>query len=459
MPRTGVASLPLSEAGRSRAALRRLIIMLAWPVAAEMSLQTVTQVVDMAMVGRLGSEAVAAIGLSFRPLFFVMSVFLGIGAGTTALVARFVGAGDRELANRTTHQALLFSAVVAAVLTGLLGIFSRQVITFMGAAPDIIPVGAAYVRITSPGLLFAFTAMVATSALRGAGDTQTSMKVNAGVNALNIFLNYVLIFGNLGFPEMGVRGAALGTTIARGMGGVVILALLCSGRLIIRIPWRGVLKWNFDLIVRLLRVAFPAMMERILFSSAMIFHLKMIATQGTTAVAAATLAQNIEEISFMPSIGLSVAAGAMVGQMLGARDPETAERAGWESSLMGVTFMGSMGVLFLAFPHILLRIYGAQGELMTLGTSLIRVVGVFQIPMAIAFVTSGALRGAGDTGSVMLVTAISTWGIRLGLTALFLFGLGLGPVAAYAAMGGDWLVRSLILTHRFRKGSWKEREV
>ncbi len=433
--------------------------MLAWPVAAEMALQTVTMVVDMAMVGRLGPDAVAAVGLSFRPVFFIMSIFLGVGAGTTALVARFIGAGDRDLANRTMHQSLLFSFPIALVLTGILGTLSAQVIDFMGAEPGVLPLGALYVRTLSPGLLFAFLGMVATSGLRGAGDTRTPMRVNAALNVLNIGLNYVLIFGHLGFPALGVQGAALGTALSRGLGGLLLVGILFSDRVVLSIPLRSIARWDSQLVLRILRVGFPAMMERALLSSAMVLHLRMLATQGTTVVAASTLSMNIEEISFLPAIGLSVAASTTVGQMLGAGEPDGAEKSGWQSSYLSMAFMGFMGLLFLLIPHHLLAIYGAKGELLTLSVVFLQIVGLCQIPMALSNVFAGGLRGAGDTTSVMIVTLICTWAIRLGFTYVTLFVLQLGPVIAFYGMLADWAVRAVFLTLRFRGGSWKEREV
>lgn len=451
--------LDLDEAASSRAGLRRAILLLAWPVAAEMTLHTITQMADMAMLGRLGPESVAAVGLSFRPLFVGMSVFLGMGAGTTAMVARFVGARDYPTAVRATHQAVLSAFSVAFLLALITAIFSRPIIAFMGAEPDVLPLGATYVRLMSPGLLFSFTGMVAASALRGAGDTRTSLRVNAGVNALNIVLNYILIFGHLGFPALGVMGAGIATSIARGLGGTLLLFLMFRGRLVLNLPRQNFFRVDTQMVARILRVGLPAMVERVLFSTAMVLHLKMLATLGTQTVAAATLAQSIEEISILPSIGLSVASGALVGQMLGASRPQTAEQAGWESVRIGLLFMGSMGVLFILFPALFLAIYGAEGQLLLLGQDLLRVVGAFQVPMSISLILGGAIRGAGDTRFVMHVTLFSSWFIRLGLTAIVLFWLGQGAVIAYAMLAVDWLVRTFLLVRRFRGGRWKETEV
>ncbi len=459
MARGRASEVPLSEAAESISKLRRVIVTLAWPVAAEMSLHTITQVVDMAMVGRLGSEAVAAIGLSFRPIFFVMSVFLGIGEGTTALVARFIGGDEDSLANRTIHQALLFAAPVALVLCGIMGVFSGTVMQFMGAEPEVLPLGSTYVRYMSAGLLFSFLGMVATAGLRGAGDTRTPLQVGAVANVLNVTFNYILIFGRLGFPAMGIRGAAIATSMTRGLGGIILVAFLYRGDRVLRIPRVNLFNWDFQMIRRILRVGLPAMAERLMQSVAMMLHFRMLATAGTTVIAAATLAQNIEEMSFLPAIGLSVSAAALVGQLLGAGDPDTAEQAGWQSSYLGIAFMGSMGLLFIAIPQVFLSIYGAEGELLTTGTTFLRIVGLVQVPMALGFVLSGGLRGAGDTTSVMFITTGSVWVVRLGLTGLVLFVLEWGAFAAYAALCADWTVRAVILIYLFRQGHWKHTEV
>ncbi len=348
--------LPLEDLAANFALLRGTIIKLAWPVAAEMFLHTLTQIVDMMMVARLGKDALAAVGISFRPMFFVMSIFLGIGAGTTALVARSMGRKDPETANKVAHQSVLATAVLAVLLSVAFYLLAPWTQRFMGAAPEVAPLGVSYMRALCWGMVFMYVSSVATAALRGAGDTHTSMRVNVAANLLNVILNYVLIFGHFGFPRLEVTGAAIATSLSRACGGIAIILLILRGRLVIQPP-RRLLSFEPVEFVRVVRIGVPATAERMLLSLAMIFHLKMLATAGTIAVAAATLSQNIEELSHMPSIGISVAASTLVGQFLGHGRPDAAEKSALESVKIALAFMTFMGLLFVLFPAMWLRLY------------------------------------------------------------------------------------------------------
>lgn len=458
VPRAVRGGLPLEEMAGTPALMRRWVIRLAWPVAAEMLLHTLTQIIDMMMVARLGRNALAAVGLSFRPMFFTLSIFLGIGAGTTALVARAMGRRQPREASEVAHQSALATVVLSACLAALFWGFAPAILRFMGAAPEVLPLGVSYMRGLAWGMVFMYTANVLTAALRGAGDTHTSMRVYFVANVLNVVLNYTLIFGHFGFPRLEVLGAAVATSISRAAGGLAILWLVLRGRLVITRPGR-LLEFHPGIFWRVVRVGVPATAERMLLSVAMILHLRMVAVEGTIAVAAATLSQNIEELSHMPSIGLSVAASALVGQFLGHERPDAAERSGRECVRIALSFMGVMGLLFILFPRIWLSLYAPEAELIPLATTLVRWTGVAQPFMAVAFVFAGALRGAGDTRSVMYATAVSMWGIRLGLTYLFMFIFGLGAVGAWMAMAADTAVRAIIMAFIFSRGTWKKVKV
>jgi len=450
--------LPLEELSRDRRLLRRTILMLAWPVAAEMLLHTLTQIVDMMMVSRLGRDAVAAVGLSFRPMFFVMSIFLGVGAGTTALVARAMGRREPEEANAVAHQATLATIALSAILAALFWSAAPWIQRFMGAEPAVASLGAGYMRSLTWGMVFLYTSMVVTAALRGAGDTHTSMRVNAAANVVNVVLNYALIFGRLGLPELGVLGAGVATTIARTFAGLLMLGMVMTRRLVI-VPPQRLLVFRPEVFWRVVRIGVPATIERMLMSLAMILHLKMVAVEGTIAVAAATLSQNIEELSHMPSIGISVSASTLVGQFLGHERPDSAEQSAWESAKVALLFMGAMGAAFVIMPALWLRLYAPEPDLLPLATVLVRWTGVIQPFMAVAFVLAGALRGAGDTAPVMKVTAVSMWVVRLGLTYAFMSGLGWGAPGAWAAMAVDTALRAAFMTVIFRRGRWKKVKV
>lgn len=435
--------------------LDKKILLLAWPVMAEMLLQTLAQMVDMAMVGRLGQAAIAAVGLSFRPLFVGQAIFLGLGVATTALVARFIGAGDREKATRAAQQSMLTTSVLALALAAFGFFFARHITVFMGAGDDVVGLGTSYLKGFSPGLFFLMLATIMTSALRASGDTKTPFYAGAISNVINVFGNYVLIFGRFGFPALGVFGAALATSFSRLVIAGILFAALLRGKSGLHINLRGFTSLDWDLVTRLFRIGIPAALERLIQSFSMMLHLKILATLGTTAIAISTLSGNIEQLSFMPSIGFAVAASALVGQNLGAKKPEMAEKSGWGAIRLCSYFMGFMGLLFVLIPGVFIRIYTADPAIVEPATFILRLVGLTQLPQAIAFVSSGILRGAGDTKSVLNVSFVGNIVLRLGLSYLFVIVLKWGLWSAYLAVLVDWLVRGALLANWVTTGKWK----
>ena len=439
--------------------LYRTIILLAWPVMAEMFLQTLAQMVDMAMVGRLGQAAIAAVGLSFRPMFVGQSVFLGLGVATTALVARFIGAKDERMANRTAAQALLSSSLLAFGLALFAFTFAKQIALFMGAKDEVIALSVDYLRAFSPGLFFLMLANVMTSSLRAAGDTKTSFYAGMVANSLNVVLNYTLIFGHFGMPALGVQGAALATSIAHFSTAAILFVTLLKGKGGLHLDFNEFKAWDGALIGRIFRIGIPAAMERLAMSISVMLHVKIVASLGTTAVAVSTLAGNVEQLSYMPTIGFSVAASTLVGQNLGAGRPQVAEASGQGAVRLGMLFMGLMGLLFILVPGLFVRIYTDDAAVIAAAVPILRIVGLSQLPQAIGFVSSGILRGAGDTHAVLFFTLIGNVLIRLGLSYLFVVSLGWGLWSAYVAVFADWIFRGITLAYTVKTGRWKEKAI
>ncbi len=430
---------------------------LAWPVVLEQALAMVSQVVDMAMVGRLGKDAVAAVGLSMQPFFLINALFMGLSVGTTALSARAIGAGNREEAGKVTGQSILI-ALIFGSLIGYLGFTKAEwIVTFMKADDAVRAIGSGYVRAMMPGMLLFFVFTIATGALRGAGDTRTPMFINLGLNALHILTNYILIFGRMGAPAMGAAGAGLSTSISRTLGGLAILVVLSRPGGKIVVSWKKtVTEFDWSLFGRILNVGVPAMLERVLTSSGQIGYARQVAGLGTASYAAHSLSLNCESFSYMPGLGFATAATALVGQRLGAKDPDGAEKSAMLSIKMGVLTMGTMGSLFFLLPGQFLRIFTDDLEVIAKGIPLLRIVAFTQIPEAIGFVIPGALRGAGDTRVAMYVTVLGVWGVRFALTYVLINHFGMGLVAAWVAMFLDWVVRAGLYYGRLKRGHWKE---
>ncbi len=438
---------------------KKVVFDLAWPVIAEQSLATVTHIVDMMMVGRLGAAAVTAIGLTMQPVFFSMALASALSVGTTALVSRFIGSNNSKSAASVLQQSVIISIIFSSVFAVFFYFMAPEVLNLMGAEKEVIILGTGYLRIMTPGFIFMILGFIVTAALRGAGETKIPMQVNIIINILNVIGNYLLIFGKFGFPELGVNGAALATTLSRSFGGMVLLFITFSSYSVIKLKAKNFFAFDIDLIKRILRVGVPTAMEESVRRLAQMLFVRVIASLGTTAFAAHQIAINAESISYMPGFGIAVAATTIVGQNLGAKNPEGAEKGSFEAWKLGSIVMGFMALIFLVFPEQLIKLYTSDPEIISRGALNLRIIAFSQIPMGTHFIFAGSLRGAGDTKAVFYSTAVSTWVFRLLLGYLLVHTFNLGLAGGWIAMVIDWSVRGSYVFYRFKNGKWKTIDV
>jgi putative MATE family efflux protein len=438
---------------------KKVVFDLAWPVIAEQSLATVTHIVDMMMVGRIGAAAVTAIGLTMQPVFFSMALASALSVGTTALVSRFIGSNNSKSAASVLQQSVIISIIFSSVFAVFFYFMAPEVLNLMGAEQEVIFLGTGYLRIMTPGFIFMILGFIVTAALRGAGETKIPMQVNIIINILNVVGNYLFIFGKFGFPELGVNGAALATTLSRSFGGIVLLFITFSSYSVIKLKAKNFFSLDIQLIKRILRVGIPTAMEESVRRLAQMLFVRVIASLGTTAFAAHQIAINAESISYMPGFGIAVAATTIVGQNLGAKNPEGAEKGSFEAWKLGSIIMGFMALVFLIFPEQLIKLYTEDPEIIRRGALNLRIIAFSQIPMGTHFIFAGSLRGAGDTKAVFYSTAVSTWVFRLLLGYLLVHTFNLGLAGGWIAMVIDWTVRGSYVLYRFKKGKWKTIEV
>ena len=316
-------------ARQSQENLLKAVLLLAGPVIVEMALQSTVGIADVAMVGRLSPAAIAAVGLCNQIYMLALTVFAAVRTGTTVLVARLVGADDVAGANLAARQSLILALLIAFALAAVGILFPASGMRLLGAEPDVIEVGIGYMRWKAISVIFAILLMMATGILRGCGDTLTSMYANTTVNLLNIALNWVFIYGNLGMPAMGAAGAGFSTMIARAVGAAIMMAVLIKGRSSVRVTWRGDNRINWPTLKRVLNIGLPAAGEQGMLRLAQVFFTTIITNLGTNIYAAHQIALRAESISFMPGFGFAVAATTLIGQNLGARQPKVARQAGW----------------------------------------------------------------------------------------------------------------------------------
>ncbi|HOP70490.1 MAG TPA: MATE family efflux transporter [Bacillota bacterium] len=443
----------------SRPKVRRAVLALAWPVIIEQVLSMLTHMVDSAMIGRLGAEVVAGVSLSFQPMMLVNGIFGGIAMGNTVLVARSVGAGDKDTASRAAFQALVLAGMLGLLLVVPAWIFAPKVISLMGADAKALSSGIRYFRWLIPGAPFMLCSFIMGGSLRGAGDTRTPMIINAAANLLNVFLNWVFIWGNLGAPRLEEAGAALATSIARFFAFAAMFYVANRPKSIIHFKWPGLraaLKLDFPLIRRIISIGFPAALERLFMSSASLIYARTVASLGMVPYAAHVVSLNAESMSYMPAFGFSTAASTMVGQNLGAKQPKAAKVSAIECWKMAAAVMGGMAVLFLLFPVGFMKIFTDDSRVYPYAYLTMRIMAYIQIPESVGFVMGGALRGAGDTRTVLGITMAGAWGVRVGLALLLIRQLGMGLEGAWIAMAADWTLRATFMVLRWRSDKWQE---
>lgn len=434
--------------------LRHDILRLAWPVVAESLLGTLTQMVDMILVAPLGASAVAAVGLSTQPLWFLMGPFFGLAAGLGALISRFTGAGDGDSARNAARQGFLLAGLLAALMGSLIWSQSSEIIRLMGGAPDVLPAAAAYQRALAPGLVALFFSIVMNAVPRAAGDTRTPFYIGIGINVINLGLAWALIYGKLGLPALGLVGAGVAASIARILGSSTLVAILVGRRARVRVEAGRLWKPDLGLMRRILNVGVPAAGERIATSLAYVVYSRMVSTLGTVTVAAHYTAVVAENISWMVGMGLTTATATLVGQALGAGVPRRAEAAIREGVRIGLWGALPLTALFglLTVPY--LTLFTRDPGVLALAALALRVAAVGEAPMIISLVFIGALTGAGDSRAVAVVSLLGGWVIRLGLAAFLIFGMGWGIGAAWAASVLDWTARMVLLYWRYKGGRW-----
>ncbi len=448
------ATVPSSPADVGRA-----VNTLAWPVILENLFQTALGTASMIMVADLGAAAVAGVGTATQILFVLQAAFGAVTTGTTVLIARAIGAGQDDEANLITKQSLVLGTILAAVL-GLIGyLYSDSLIRMLGAEPDVVALGGGYLRITMVSGLVLLGMFVISGALRGAGDTRTPMVVTGLINVINVAVAYLLIFGELGLPALGVDGAAWAAAISRAIGVAILLWLLVRGKGVLNI--RGLDGWlpNTSIYVRITRLGTPSMLEQLAMSGGMLIYGIIAISLGTTVYAVQRITFQALSISFMPGLGFAMAATAMVGQCLGARRADLSEISTWYSVKMAVAWMTIMGVLMVAFAGPIMRIFTDDLEMIVLGVDALKVIAFSQPFMGIAQVLAGSLRGAGDTQFPMFSTTLGVWVIRLPLGYLFGPVLGWGLSGIYMSNILDAVVRSVAQLLRYRSGKWRDIEV
>lgn len=436
--------------------MRRDVVAITWPAFIELVLSTMFGMVDMIMVGRLSPAAITSVGLTNQPFMLLLAIFAAVNVGTTTLVAWNIGANNKEKASSVTRQVLVVNMALGIFMSLIGIIFARYVVIFMGAETDTFNDAVTYFRIICAGLLFQAVNMGITASLRGAGETKLPMFYNLSSNLLNVFGNYVLIYGKLGFPKLGVTGAAISTTLSRFVACAIGFCIIrFSKSVVVSIRKKGRYLPDMEIIKRVFSIGMPAALEQCVLQSGLTLFARTVSGLGTTGFAAHQIGLNISGLSFSPSMAFAVASTTLVGQSLGANDVEKARKYADTVHHMAILVACFVGALFILFSHPIARLYTQDLAVAAMAGTILKILALSQPGQSTQLSISGALRGAGDTMYPLYASIIGIWGFRVIIAYVFINIFHWGLIGAWLALVLDQYTRAVVVFLRYRTGKWK----
>jgi putative MATE family efflux protein len=436
----------------------RAIVLLAIPMVLEMVMESVFAVVDMFWVSHLGPDAIAVVGITESMMTLVYAVAMGLSIAAGAVVARRIGEKDSDGAAIAAVQVIGLGVAASAVIGAIGAVLAPHLLDAMGAAPEAIALGGGFTRVMLAGNATVFLLFLVNAVFRGAGDAAIAMRTLWLANLLNIALGPCFIFGWGPFPELGVTGAAVATNIGRGVGVLYQLAALIrsSGQLTVR---RRHLRLDPQVLRNVIRISVNGIGQLLINTTSWIGLMRLMAPFGSAALAGYAVTMRVVMFAILPGWGLSNAAATLVGQNLGARQPELAEQAVWTAARYNLYFLGAVGVVFVAFAGPIIGLFPGGAEMQAFGTTALRIVGIGFPFYAYALVVSSAFNGAGDTRTPTLLNLFCFWLWEVPIAWVLSGPLGFGAhgiVVAVAVAFSTLAVTSVIV---FRRGRWKTKRV
>jgi len=378
-----------------------------------------------------------------------------MNTGVTALVARYKGQNDKENANLIVRQGLLVTFIATVIFSVLGFVFARPLVLFMGSTEETVTTWATeYLQIQMAGFLTMALTSTITAALRAVGDSRTCMIYNMIANVVNVVFNWLLIYGNLGFPQMGVAGASLATVIGQFVAFIMAFGVLLRGNGFLKLEFKLGFKPNKEALNNMIHIGFPAMVEQLLMRAGIIMFTKTVASLGTTAYATHQVCMNIQALSFMTGQAFAVSATSLVGQSLGKRRADMAQAYCSKTRTVGLISALVLTIAFIFFGGDIVSLYNKSATVIEIGAKIMLFVAFMQPLQSSQFIISGGLRGAGDTRSTARITFLTILLMRPSLAMLFV-RMGWGLYGAWTAFVCDQIVRSLLVLLRYNSGKWK----
>jgi len=447
-----------SEQDFTEGPIGRAIFLLAVPMILLMAMESLFGIINVFWVAHLGAEATATVGLTESLLTLIFAVAMGLSMATTATVARRIGEKDPAGASVAAAQSIILGILISVPI-GIAGIvYSPQLLRLMGASEGVIAAGSGYARIILGGNVVIMLLFLMNAVFRGAGDASISMRVLWIANVVNIVLDPCLIFGLGPFPKLGVTGSAIATTIGRGIGVIFQLWILLGGKRRVQLAWRQV-RIDFPAMVKMVRISLGGMFQFLVATASWLGLVRIVAEFGDAALAGYTVAIRIVIFAILPSWGMSNAAATLVGQNLGAKKPERAERSVWVTGFANMCFLGGVAVVFVLFAEQLIGIFTNDPEVVPYGVSCLRFISYGYIFYAYGMVMVQAFNGAGDTFTPTVINLCCYWLLQIPLAYTLALPLKLGANGVFMAITVAESLIAVVAVLAFRRGKWKTREV
>lgn len=452
------AGAPPEKPKRRGTGTTREIWSLAWPTMLSQVFITIVQLVDIAMVGRIGPNAQAAVGYATQFFFLSQSALFAIGFACVALMARAIGAGDPQRARAALAGSLGLAVLVALVFAGILIAFPNTLLGWLAAGPEVRALSVPYLRLVMTGSVLFGVALTLESALRANKDMKTPMRVAAVATLVKLGLNALLIFGLFGFPRLELVGAGLATLGAQAVAVALLVTIIAraprGSPLAVR---RADLRRAREVFPELVRISLPGVAERLIMNLAMLAYFAVLSSYGTAAVAAYTIGVRVLAFSWIPGVGYSQAVGTLVGQALGAGDLPTAERTGWRGASLSLSTAVVLGIVCVVSREPLARLFTTDPDTIAALGPFMLALGIAQPFLQLHFTLGGAHRGAGDTWTPLMAALVGNWVFRVPLAVLFARYLDMPLNWVWGALIFDHVARSGWLFWTFKTGRWQRR--
>lgn len=439
------------EKGITKEAVR-----MAWPAVCESFFIALAGMVDSLMVSSMGSSAVAAVGLTTQPKFMGLALFFAMNVSVSALVARRRGEKKQRSANQILLVAILFVIVATVVISSACVMWANEIINFCGSAPETHEPAVIYYRIIMGCMIFNVLSMVINAAQRGSGNTMIAMRTNIVSNVVNIIANYLLIQGHLGFPALGIAGAAIATVF-----GTVIACIMSFASLFRRDGFVSIyyimeqqIRPALEPVISIIKLGFSVFIEQILMRVGFMSTAMMAAKMGTNALAAHQVGMNILGLTFSFGDGMQVAAVALIGRSLGEGSPDKAKAYGKTCRMIGLGISCVLAVVYFFGGEWLYHLFFAEQEIVDIGVMIIRIMIIIVLFQVSQVIYMGCLRGAGDTTYTAIASTISVTIIRTSASYFFGFVMGLGMAGIWMGILADQISRFLFASIRFKQGKW-----